>query len=174
MRKVKLFVLILASFIIISATLFAFAVPKKQKQQNNSIEAPNFTVQMSDGTEASLSDFRGKPVLLHFWATWCPPCVEELPLIAQLAQDRAEEIRVFAISLGEDVKTVQTYLSSKEGALKKLVSGCDANGLVASMYGVSAVPCTLFIDEDGKVLFGQVGAFSQESLEAALEKALLY
>lgn len=134
--------------------------------------APDFTVNLTDGSSASLSSLRGTPVMLHFWATWCPPCVRELPLIADAASRYAGRLAVFAVSVGEDERTVSSYLARRGGALASFVSGCDGNAAVARLYQVNAVPMTLFLDSAGKILSVHVGAFSAQKLEAAVEAAI--
>ncbi len=134
--------------------------------------APDFSVKMTDGTVRSLSSLRGKPVMLHFWATWCPPCVRELPMIAEAAQAYSGRLEVFAVSAGESRETVSAYLDRQGGALSSFVSGYDDTAEVSFLYNVSAIPMTLFIDEAGIITFVQIGAFNQSTLDAAIERAL--
>ncbi|HIW36762.1 MAG TPA: TlpA family protein disulfide reductase [Candidatus Treponema faecavium] len=134
--------------------------------------APDFTVKTVDGGSVTLSELRGKPVMLHFWATWCPPCVEELPHIADVALNRSDEITVLAVSAGENRKMVSDYLAKRGGALAELNSGYDDNGAVSLLYRVAGVPFTLFIDSDGVITDGQIGAYTKDTLTAAVNAAV--
>ena len=134
--------------------------------------APDFSVKMTDGTTRALSSLRGKPVMLHFWATWCPPCVRELPMIAEAAQTYSGQLEVLAVSSGETRDTVSSYLRRQGGALASLISGYDDTAEVSFLYGVSAIPMTVFIDARGVITAVQVGAFSASALDAAIARAL--
>lgn len=134
--------------------------------------APDFSVKMTDGAEKTLSSLRGKPVMLHFWATWCPPCVRELPMIAEAAQVYSGRLEVFAVSSGETRGTVSAYLARQGGLLSSFVSGYDDTAEVSFLYGVSAIPMTIFIDEQGIITSVNVGAFTASSLDSAIRRAL--
>ena len=161
------------------ALLFALALsalPQPLAAQSGAIRegrvAPDFSIKMTDGTVRALSSLRGKPVLVHFWATWCPPCVRELPMIAEAAEAYAGRLEVLAVSSGEDAKTVSGYLSRQGGALASLVSGIDDAAEVSFLYGVSAIPMSVFIDPRGVITQVQVGAFSASALDEAIGRAL--
>ena len=134
--------------------------------------APDFSVKMTDGASRSLSSLRGKPVLLHFWATWCPPCVRELPMIAEAAEIYAGQLEVLAVSSGETLGTVSAYLARQGGALASLVSGYDDTAEISFLYNVSAIPMSVFIDGQGVITSVHVGAFTAGALEAAIRRAL--
>ncbi|MCI6179002.1 MAG: TlpA family protein disulfide reductase, partial [Treponema porcinum] len=110
--------------------------------------------------------------LLHFWATWCPPCVRELPYIAKIAAERQDEITVLAISAGETKETVVEYINSKDGDFSSFVSGCDEDSSISFMYNVTAIPYTLFISADGIITDTQMGAYTPERLKSAVDKAV--
>lgn len=134
--------------------------------------APDFSVKMTDGSAATLSGLRGAPVLLHFWATWCPPCVRELPLIVDVASTRADDITVLAVSVGENRTTVSTYLTKKGPAFSSFASGYDDDASVSALYRISAVPTTLFIDSRGVITKIHVGAYSESALKADVDAAV--
>ena len=161
------------------ALLFALALSALMQPlaaQSGAIKAgslaPDFSVKMTDDTTRSLSSLRGKPVLLHFWATWCPPCVRELPMIAEAAQVYAGQLEVLAVSSGEARNVVSSYLSRQGGALSSLVSGLDDTASVSFLYNVSAIPMSIFIDERGFITAVHVGAFSASALDKAISRAL--
>ncbi len=134
--------------------------------------APDFTVMMTDGSSVSLSSLKGKPVLLHFWADWCPPCVKELPLIVEAASKYSSEMTVLPVAVGGNIEGISAYLSKRGKAFSSFVSGVDEDLSVALLYGAHGIPCTFFIDGDGVVTDSQLGAYSKTSLEDAIKRAL--
>ncbi|MXZ80296.1 MAG: TlpA family protein disulfide reductase [Gammaproteobacteria bacterium] len=132
-------------------------------------EVSDFVLDDLDGNPVRLSDFRGRAVLINFWATWCGPCVEELPTLEGLRrhfQDRP--FSVIAINLGEDAQTVRDFLDTN--ALKlNMILLIDEGGTVAETYCVRGLPATLLIDRDGRVVFGGVGQRDWNSPEVHAE-----
>ncbi len=119
--------------------------------------APDFTLPTLDGNSASLADYRGKVVLLNFWATWCPPCIWEMPSMESLYQrfkDRGFEVLAVSIDTkGEDV--VRPFVKDYNLTFPVLL---DSDSDVYRRYGVTGVPESFIIDRDGKVASKIVGA----------------
>jgi thiol-disulfide isomerase/thioredoxin len=126
--------------------------------------APDFKLQDLDGETVSLSDMRGRPVLLNFWATWCPPCRAEMPYLQQVFEEwQGKELAVLTIDIGESRSTVQNYLQSYRLSLPVLL---DIKKTVAYKYGFRYVPTTFFIDRDGIIQRMRVGPFpSKEAID---------
>lgn len=171
MRKIhfRRFAVLVCAVALLGFPASVFAQRAKIRKGN---AAPDFSVKMTDGTEISLSDLRGKPVLLHFWATWCPPCVRELPHIANIAADRSDDITVLAVSVGEDKETVREYIDSKDGDFASFVSGYDDDGSVSVLYTVTAIPYSIFISPDGIITEVQAGAFTPDRLKLSVDRAV--
>lgn len=112
--------------------------------------APDFTLTTFSGKPVSLDEFCGKTVLVNFWASWCPPCQDEAPILANLQQ--AQDPSKFVI-LGIDVwdQDADATAFLQQHGLTYL-NGADKDGTVAINYGVSGVPETFFISPDGKLL----------------------
>ena len=110
--------------------------------------APDFSVQDSTRTVA-LHDYRGKVVVLNFWATWCPPCVEEMPSLVQM-QSRLKDkgVTVLAISLDVDENAYNKFLKDHN---VELLAVRDPNQKSNTLYGTFKYPETYIIDRDGKV-----------------------
>lgn len=134
--------------------------------------APDFTVGMTDGSSVSLSSLRGRPVLLHFWATWCAPCVRELPLIAEAASKYSGELAVLPVCIADSASEVSSYLEKRGETFRSFVSGVDKDFSAALLYQVHGIPHTIFIDGDGVITEIQTGAYSKASLENSIKKAL--
>jgi thiol-disulfide isomerase/thioredoxin len=126
-------------------------------------EAPDFSLKDATGRTWTLRGLRGRPVLLNFWATWCPPCVEEMPSLENLARRAGDELRVVTVSLDEDWDTVKKFFP-RGTSLSILL---DTDKEVPKRYGTEKYPETFLIDSAGRLqqLFYQV---KWDSAEAAL------
>lgn len=111
--------------------------------------APEFTLQNAAGEAVSLSDYRGKVVVLHFWATWCPYCKRLQPGLDALLDDyQAQGLEVLGISFNEDADAKPQEVLKRRGSdFMTLVKG----GRVAAMYQVRGTPTTFFIDRQGRL-----------------------
>jgi len=112
--------------------------------------APNFTLQGLDGRMVSLSDHKGKVVLLNIWATWCPPCVSETPSIDKLYKMlKDEDFELLAVSVDEGgKKVVENFMEKKNLSFPVLL---DPEGHVARLYRTTGVPESFIIRKDGTV-----------------------
>jgi peroxiredoxin len=125
-------------------------------------EAPDFRVLQLDGTVARLSDFRGQPVWLSFWATWCPPCRSESAEIESAYQEYSQAgVVVLAIDVGEDAQTVTSYVA-KAGLTYPI--GLDRSQQIGALYRVAGLPNHFFIDADGVLREWRVGPVDRDSL----------
>ncbi len=110
--------------------------------------APDFTLTTLDGGEFRLSDQRGKPVVLNFWATWCGPCQRELPAIQRAAEHYDGLVTFAAIDQAEPVDVVRSFV---EEAGLTVVVPMDFEQEVGERYDVRGLPTTFFIDETGVI-----------------------
>ena len=109
--------------------------------------APDFTVQDADH-KVSLHDFRGKTVVLNFWATWCPPCVEEMPSLVKMQSNLKDRVVVLAVSVDEDERSYRTFLKKNN---VDLVTVRDPQQKSNELYGTFKFPETYIIDRNGVV-----------------------
>jgi peroxiredoxin len=118
--------------------------------------APDFALAGLDGKQVRLSDLRGKVVIVHFWATWCPPCVEEIPTIAAVSRElSARDFEVLAVSVDEGGgPAVASFLQRSRLALPVLL---DSDHAVASRYGTFKFPETYLVGRDGIVKYKIIG-----------------
>lgn len=128
--------------------------------------APDFTVVDLDGKEVKLSSFRGKPVFLDFWATWCPPCRASLPHTQKLADKHGNEIVVLAIS-NETKDVIETFRKDNNYTYPAYR---DADNSASQLYKVEGIPTFVTIDAKGNVVDYQSGYSSDDPLDKALEK----
>lgn len=127
--------------------------------------APAFTLTNLEGEEVSLEDYRGKKVLLNFWASWCKFCDLEMPDLQQFDKDN-DDIVVVAVNSKEDKDVAEKYLSKGGYEFDVLL---DVDGDVSRMYYVSGLPTSYFIDEEGYLLGGISGALNYEQMMEILE-----
>ena len=134
--------------------------------------APEFSIELLSGEIVSLSDYKGKAVLLNFWATWCGPCVKEMPDIQELTTLYSEdELVVLAVNVGETPPEVQGFI--EENGYTFAV-GLDTDNTVSSLYPADGIPYTVMIDPEGIIVDEQVGSTNnmlprfQEMVDKAL------
>ena len=132
--------------------------------------APNFTVQMLDGSRITLSELRGKVVLVNFWATWCPPCRQEMSHLQKDVIDRfaGEDLVVLPISRGEKRETVENFIQ-KMGYTFPI--GLDGNQSIYKKYASNYIPRSVVVGKDGKVVYVAVGY--DEEIAKAIDEAIV-
>lgn len=132
--------------------------------------APDFTVYDSQGTAVRLSDYRGTPVVLNFWASWCGPCQREMPDFDAVYQQLGEEVQFLMVNVidgsRETMLTAWEFLADKGYVLPMVY---DTQGEAAAAYGVYALPSTYFIDAEGYAIARANGAIDQETLQKGIE-----
>lgn len=134
--------------------------------------APDFTLPSLSGEAVSLSDFGERPVLLTFWSSSCPPCREELPVLADLEEDfTAQGLTVMTVSVDSSPEPVRDVLQEANVDLLTLL---DEDSKVMRAYGVSSTPTTYLIDEGGMILMLDVGygERTEERLRDEIRQAL--
>ena len=127
--------------------------------------APDFNLVSLDGQELSLQQLRGKPVLINFWATWCNPCVSELPLLDATAQKHLGELVVLGINQGESAAKVNNFVQLRGFSYSFLI---DTAQDVGDLYKVSALPTSVFIDAEGVIRATHIGQILANELEQNL------
>lgn len=133
--------------------------------------APDFTVKDYDGNEVNLSDFRGTPVFVNFWASWCPFCVDELPLMAEFQQEHEGEYVTLAVDRAEGPERAKEY-SDNLGVTDKMNFVIDDSDRVYIQYGGFAMPYSVFIDADGVIRDIKQGPLTRSELENKLDAIL--
>lgn len=134
-------------------------------------QAINFQLEDLNGRTVSLSEIRGNPVILNFWATWCGPCRSEMPLLQQIHETWKDRgLILLEIDIQESAAAVQKFMIDNNLTLTTLL---DNDGRVTNLYGISAIPTTFFIDKDGIIRQIVRGAFpNKELIESQLSKII--
>lgn len=132
------------------------------------IPAPAFEMPDMDGKKHTLQDFAGKVVVLNFWATWCPPCREEMPSMERARQALKDDpVELVAVNVGEDVDTIFTFTADYPVEFLILL---DQDAKVIEDYPVTGLPTTYVIDPQGRIVYRAVG--SREWDDPAILQAL--
>lgn len=137
----------------------------------DSKQAPDFTLEDVNGRPVQLSSFRGKVVLLNFWATWCRPCAIEVPWFVEFERSyRGRGLVVLGVSLDEEGWEAVKPFAREHGVNYRLLMGDDK---VASAFGgVDSLPTTFLIDRDGRIAATHSGLVSRQVYEAGIRSAL--
>ena len=118
--------------------------------------APDFALNDPEGHTQRLADYRGKPVILNFWATWCPPCREEMPSMQRAYEAlKADGIAVIAINVGEDLDAIEQFLEDEP---VDFALPMDTDSKVAQRYPMRGLPATFVIDPQGRLAFSAMGS----------------
>lgn len=130
------------------------------------VKAPNVAVRAMDGSSVNLRELTGKPMVVNVWASWCPPCMREMPAL-QAAQLANPSVTFVFVNQEEDRETITRYLARERLKLANVV--LDRKGEFARRAGMSAMPTTLFYGADGRLVMRHVGELSEDSLRKRLE-----
>ena len=127
-------------------------------------KAPDFELYDLEGKLHKLNDYKGTPILLNFWATWCGPCRSEMPHLEEVYENwKDKDLIFFAVNVGESSTDVTAFLDYFGFNMPVLLDNAKT---VSRKYGVSGIPTTYFIDEDGIIQNRVVGAFpDRQSIE---------
>ena len=132
---------------------------------NAGMAAPNFTLKNLAGEEVSLKDYRGKKVMLNFWATWCPPCKEEMPAMEQFYQEKSKDVEILAVNL-DPQNDVKAFVKDNEITFPILL---DQDGSIQQTYSILSIPTTFIIDEQGLVLKKHIGSMTFDQMQELMK-----
>lgn len=140
------------------------------QQEKSKYNSPDFTLESLTGEMVTLSDFAGQMVVLNFWATWCPPCREEIPdFQATWEKYEGKGVVFLGVSMDQNRSDVESFIKDSGVTYTILL---DLSGQAANLYGITAIPTTFMLDVDGTVLFSQVGGMTADQLSSQMEGAL--
>lgn len=132
----------------------AAGAPAKVQRPADAQKAPDFSLEALDGKTIRLSDYKGKVIILDFWATWCPPCKAEIPFFIELMkQYNKEDLQIIGIAL-DDIGRVRNFV--KQNGMNYPVAIADQNTPIA-YGGIQGIPTTFVIDKDGYIIQRYVG-----------------
>lgn len=172
----KTIIIIIVIGMLFSWTIYDFGKTsidsKETKNTDIGIEvgniAPDFELATLDGGNIRLSEFRGQPVILNFWATWCPPCRAEMPDMQKLYENK--DVVILAVNLIESErrqKDVGNFVKEFSLTFPILL---DKDMKVANLYRIQPIPTSFMIDSSGRIQGKSLGALNYESMVQELEK----
>ena len=132
--------------------------------------APDFTVIDKDGNTVKLSDMRGKPVVINFWASWCPPCKAEMPDFEEMYKKYGDEVTFMMVNMTDgDRETVELAKKHVEDNGFTFPVYFDTEMSAAYAYYVTSLPATYFIDAEGNLITHAIGMINAATLERGIE-----
>lgn len=161
-KRILIFILFLSLLILTSYS--------QSKNVGENSKALDFTLSDLQGKKFSLSYFKGNVILLNFWATWCPPCRYEIPILDKIQKEyKDKKFKIIAVSLDTDVKALEDFLKNNKVSFLVL---SDKNGNVGYSYNVLAIPTSFLIDKDFIIRKIYIGVLSEKNFKKDLEKWL--
>ena len=138
------------------------------------IPARNFSLSLVSGTgeNVSLDDLKGKVVFLNFWATWCPPCRDEMPSMESLYRRFKDKgLEILAVNLREEEALVTAFMRDYNLSFPALL---DSNGRTGSAYGIQVIPTSFIIDREGNIILRLIGSidWNTPEIQRAMEMLL--
>ncbi len=127
----------------------------------------DFELKDLDGNVVKLSQFAGRPVLLNFWASWCPPCKAEMPLLQSVQEKHSKDLVVIGVDEQELPETAKAFIDENHLTILFLI---DQTGDVSGQYHVRALPTTLFLDANGVLRAQHIGQMNEAQLDGYLDK----
>lgn len=143
------------------------AMEKEDSQRNISVgldvglKAPNFELENLHGEKVQLSDFKGKKVMINFWATWCPPCKAEMPDMQKFYEQYGDQVTILAINIDPEYD-VKGFVQQMNISFPILLDDQDK---VSSAYKILTIPTTFIIDEKGIIQYKQLSAMSFDMMK---------
>lgn len=157
--------------VVLAGTVIYTNLPSENTQTNQAVSTgsqvgqtlPDFLLTTTSEETFRLSDYRGKTVVINLWATWCTPCVNELPNFQKLQSAHPDDVKVLAIHSDMVTDDVKKYLSAYEYTFSFAID--ETGEVISSLGGSTMLPQTIVINADGTVTYNLVGSVTYEKLE---------
>lgn len=154
------------AYLLLSLTGLSITVPGVERTR----PAPDFTAPGLNSASVRLADLRGRPVVLNFWASWCPPCRAEMPEFERVWQTYRDQGVIFVgVNTSDRGDKAQSFLLESKVSYQNVV---DATNDIAVMFAATSLPTTVFIDREGRIVSRRVGAMSAQQVATQVEDLL--
>jgi len=174
MKKLLFFVAVAVFAIFLGISYFGYGVLSQNASagvMKAKTRAPDFTVVDSNGGNVKLSDMKGKPVVINFWASWCPPCRNEMPDFEEVFREMGAGVQFMMVNLiggGETREKADAFIERQGFTFPVFY---DMTGEAAGQYNVRAIPMTIFVDAEGNVTGSSTGMLNKASLLEGIKLA---
>jgi thiol-disulfide isomerase/thioredoxin len=165
---------LMAGTLAVFVGIMAYLLTVPDSQANSSLKvgqtAPEFTVTDLSGNSVSLASLKGRPVVINFWATWCPPCRREMPEFQQVIAKHkdTDDLAFYALNVGESKLVVDAFL--QQLGVQSLPVLLDQNDQAQNAYKILPIPATFFIDRTGKISAIYETQMTSLQMEAEIER----
>ena len=169
MRK-KLIIILPVILLAIIGGWYMGGAPDKEPKPTTEIGArvgknsPVFTLDNLEGSKVNVGQ-PGKITVINFWATWCPPCREEMPELERFSRKNQQKIQFYAVNLQESQDKVKDFMNEHKYTMPVLL---DTNGMVAKQFQIAAIPTTIIVDKNGLIKHRQSGAMTMNELDGII------
>lgn len=137
--------------------------------QINAKPAPDFKLELFSGKKIRLSDFKGrKPVVLNLWASWCPPCRAEAPMLSKVSKDYSDRVKFIGVAINDNPQNAKLFLKEFDITYD---NGMDP-GNIGNDYRITGIPETFWIDTKGRIIDHWIGAVDESELVARTERLI--
>ncbi|AJQ27185.1 TlpA family protein disulfide reductase [Pelosinus fermentans] len=126
--------------------------------------SPSFTLDSLAGNQVTVGK-TGRITVINFWATWCPPCLEEMPELEKFAKKNQQKVQFYAVNLQESQENVRGFMNKHNYTMPVLL---DKDGIVAKQFQITAIPTTIIVDKNGLIKHRQSGAMTMNQLDGII------
>lgn len=170
MNKTLIRILLVTLALLTPGLLITGCARERQSVASVGTKAPDFTLPDLDGESISLSDFEGRPVFINFWRINCTPCIQEMPHLEAVNEERQGELVMLNINTGDDASSIRQFLEVNSLSLSVLL---DTDITVARQYAIPGTPTAFFIDKEGIIKAKVIGPFpSKAAIDSRLSEIM--
>lgn len=139
------------------------------KTQGKAGPAPKFAGELFSGKKVALADYRGKPLVINFWASWCPPCRGEQPDFVKAHEKFGDRVQFLGINFRDSEAPAAKFMRDFKVNYESIY---DPSGRIGFKYGVKALPATFFVDAQGKIIRREIGGVTKKNLLKGIDQLL--
>lgn len=174
-KQTKLIIGVLVFVILMGGAYLAYDILTEKVEpddvsQSDVTKVPDFTVLDSEGEKVNFLEYKGKPIVINFWASWCPPCKSEMPDFNKVYLEEKDDVVFMMINVTdgqrETMEIGKSYITEEGFEFPVFY---DTTGEASGIYGVNSLPTTAFIDAEGNLIKGYRGAINEEVLREGIE-----